>query len=98
LFYTQVEKYGPVPAGKHRKSTEHGSSIPMNGSGDRTYPVPLGTDRNLAKPAAGYGHRIPASNSWHFPVGSGWKRCLSRGFQPEIHGILLQESSTWVVK
>ena len=25
---TQVEKYGPVPAGKHRKSPERGSSIP----------------------------------------------------------------------
>jgi hypothetical protein len=25
---TQVEKYGPVPAGKHRKSLERGSSIP----------------------------------------------------------------------
>ncbi len=26
--YTQVKKYGPVPAGKHRKSMDHGSSIP----------------------------------------------------------------------
>jgi len=25
---TQVKNYGPVPAGKHRKSLERGSSIP----------------------------------------------------------------------
>jgi hypothetical protein len=25
---TQVKKYGPVPAGRHWKSPEHGSSIP----------------------------------------------------------------------
>jgi hypothetical protein len=25
---TQVNKYGPVPAEKHRNSLEHGSSIP----------------------------------------------------------------------
>ncbi len=28
-FTTQVKKYGPVPAGKRRKSLEHGSSIPF---------------------------------------------------------------------
>jgi hypothetical protein len=28
LVFTQAKKYGPVPAGKHRKSMEHGSSIP----------------------------------------------------------------------
>ncbi len=27
---------------------------------------------------------------------SGWKRWVSWGFSPEIHGILLQESSFWV--
>jgi hypothetical protein len=60
---TQVKKYGPDPAGKHRKSMECGSSIPGNRSGDRIYPVPPGTGRNLAKPAARYGHRIPTSKS-----------------------------------
>jgi hypothetical protein len=25
--FTQVKKYGPVPAGKHGKSMEHGNSI-----------------------------------------------------------------------
>jgi hypothetical protein len=25
---TQVKKYGSIPAGKHQKSMEHGSSIP----------------------------------------------------------------------
>jgi hypothetical protein len=61
----------------------HGSSIPLNGSVARIYPIPPGTDRNLAKPAAGYSHLIPASNAWHFPAGSGRKRCVSCGFQPE---------------
>jgi hypothetical protein len=28
MLGTQVENYGPVPAGKHRKSLERGSSIP----------------------------------------------------------------------
>jgi hypothetical protein len=31
---TQVEKYGPVPAGKHRKSPERGSSIPTGNFSD----------------------------------------------------------------
>ena len=47
---------------------------PMNGSGDRNYPVPPGTDRSLLKPAAGHGYRNPASNSWSFrqvPAGNG---------------------------
>jgi hypothetical protein len=28
LFYIQINKYGPIPAGKHRKSLEPESSIP----------------------------------------------------------------------
>jgi len=36
--------------------------------GDRIHPVSPGADRNLSKPAAGYGHQIPESNSWHFPA------------------------------
>ena len=31
---TQVEKYGQVPAGKHRKSSERGSSIPTGNFSD----------------------------------------------------------------
>src|SRR5690348_3853317 len=65
----QVEEYGPVPAGKHRKSMENGSSIPVNGSGVRIYRVPPGIDKNLSKPAAGYGHRNTASV--RFPLISG---------------------------
>jgi hypothetical protein len=41
----QVEKYGPYPAGKHRKSTERGCSIPVNESSDRICPVSPGTGR-----------------------------------------------------
>jgi hypothetical protein len=95
--HTQVERSGPETVGSGQFRRFHGSSIPVNGSGGRIYPIPPGADRNRVKPAAGYGHRILASNSWHFPAGSGRKRYVSCRFQPEIHGILLQESSTWVV-
>ena len=71
---TQAEKYGLDPARKHRKSTENGSSIPVNGSGVRIYPVPLRIDRNPSKPAAGYGHRNTASVLRRFPVFSRRKR------------------------
>ncbi len=83
------------------RAIRHGNGrfcgIPVNGSGDRIYPLPPGTYKNLSKLAARYGYRIPASNSWYFPAGSYRKRRVSWGFSPEIHGILLQESSPWVV-
>jgi hypothetical protein len=34
VFTTQVENYGPIPAGKHRKSLERGSSIPTGNFSD----------------------------------------------------------------
>jgi len=37
---TQVKNYGPVPAGKHRKSLERGSSIPTGNFSDFFRPVP----------------------------------------------------------
>jgi hypothetical protein len=43
-------------------------------SGERIYPVPPGTNKNLSKPAAGYGHQIFAPDFWRFPAGAGWKR------------------------
>jgi hypothetical protein len=58
------------PAGKHRKSLEHGSSIPVNGSGNRIYPVPRGAYKCLSKPAAGYGHRISGTFR-RVPTGNG---------------------------
>src|ERR1700722_175789 len=67
----QVESLGQETVDSRVFRRFHGSSIPADKSGDRIYPVPFGTDRNLSKPAAGYGYRIPASNSWHFPAGSG---------------------------
>jgi hypothetical protein len=41
LAQTQVKKYGPVSAGKHRKSLEHGSSIPAGNFLDfsRSFPT-----------------------------------------------------------
>ncbi len=77
VVLSQVEQSGTETAGSVVFRRFHGSSIPVNGSGDRIYPVPPGTDRNLSKPAAGYGYRISASNSWHFPAGSGRKRRVS---------------------
>ena len=69
----------------HPRSNNPARTIPeiswKQYSGDRIYPVPPGT-------SAWYSHRIPASNSVR-------KRCVSCKFQPEIRGILLQESSTW---
>ncbi len=44
----------------------HGGSIPVNESGDRIDSVPLGTKRNLSKPAADYVYWILASISEHF--------------------------------
>ncbi len=96
VMFTQVEQTGTETAGSVVFRRFHGSSIPVNGFSDRIYPVPPGTYRNLSKPTAGYGYRIPASNSWHFPAVSCRKRRVSWGFLPEIHGILLQESSSWV--
>jgi hypothetical protein len=96
LTFTQVKDVRQETAGSVVFWRFHGSSIPVNESGDRVYPVSPRTDRNLSKPAAGYGHRILVSNSWHFPAGSSRKRGVSCGFSPEIPGILLQESSTWV--
>jgi len=92
---TQVKDVQQETTGSAVFRRFHESSIPVNGSGDRIYPVSPGTDRNLSKPTAGCGHRILVSNSWHFPAGSGQKREVSWGFSPEIHGILFQESSTW---
>jgi len=42
---TQVENYGPVPAGKHRKSLEHGSSIPTGKFSDFFRWFPTGSCR-----------------------------------------------------
>jgi hypothetical protein len=74
----------------------HGSSIPVNGSGDQIYPFSRGAYRSLSKPAAGSLHRILAPDFRHFQTGSGRKRWVSWGFSPEIHGILRQELSSWV--
>jgi hypothetical protein len=38
----QVENYGPVSAGKHRKSLERGTSIPIRKFSDFSRPVPAG--------------------------------------------------------
>jgi hypothetical protein len=92
-YSTQVKKYGPDPSGKHRKSTERESSIPGNRSDARIYPVPPETGRNLAKPAAGYGHRIPDILR-RVPTGNS---AFPAGFSRKIHGILRQESLYWVV-
>jgi hypothetical protein len=44
-------------------------------SGERIQRPDLsGSTRNQQEPATGYGHRIPASNSWHFAAGSDRKR------------------------
>ncbi len=96
LSSTQVESPDQETAGSGVFRRFHGSSIPTDKSGHRIYPVPPETDRNLSKPAAGYGCRIPVSNSWHFSAGSGQKRRVSWGFLPETHGILLPKSSSWV--
>jgi hypothetical protein len=74
---TQVKDVRQETAGSVVFRRFHGSSIPVNGSGDRIYPVSPGTGRNLSKPAAGYGHRILVSNSCHFPAGSERKRGVS---------------------
>lgn len=74
------KKYRPVSSETHRKSPEHGSSIPANESGAGIYSVPIETSRNLSKPAVGYNYRIPASNSSDFLVGSNWKRRVSWKF------------------
>jgi len=81
---TQVEKYGPDPAGRHWKSTENGSRNPLKESGGRIYPVLPGTERNRINPATGSVQRIPASvfrrfsaGNGVFPVGSRRKRRLS---------------------
>jgi hypothetical protein len=61
--YAQVKDVRQETAGSVVFRRFHGSSIPVNGSGNRIYPISPGTDRNLSKPAAGYGHRILVSNS-----------------------------------
>jgi hypothetical protein len=58
---TQVEKYGPVPAGKHRKSPERGSSIPTENFSDFFRPVPARKHRKLTG--------IHRKKSNKFPVG-----------------------------
>jgi len=97
LKTTQVEQSSMEAGGSVVFRRFHGSSIPVHVSGDRIYPFPPGTYTTVSKPTVGYDSRIPASNSWHFPAGSCRKRRLSWGFSPEIHGILLQESSSWAV-
>jgi hypothetical protein len=46
-MFTQVEQSGMETAGSVVFPIFHGSSIPVNGSGDRIYPLPPGTYRNL---------------------------------------------------
>ena len=46
----QVEKYSPDPAEKYQKSKEHGSSIPVNGSGEWMYAVLIETDSRIRSP------------------------------------------------
>ena len=78
---SQVKKYGPVPAGKHRKSLEHGSSIPTGNFrifSDDFRPVPAGKHRKLTgihrKKIRKFpvGILLPCSGDFRcFPAGSG---------------------------
>jgi hypothetical protein len=60
IIATQVKQSAKERVGSADFWGFHGSSIPVNGSGDWIYPVPSGTNRNLSKPAAGYDHQILA--------------------------------------
>ena len=62
---TQVERYGPVPAGKHRKSMERGSSIPVGNFSDF---FPESSDQFLFIPA-GNGRKSSGKNPKQFPAG-----------------------------
>ena len=61
----QVEKYGPVPAGKHRKSTERGSSIPVGNFSDFFLES---SDQFLFIPA-GNGRKSSGKKPKQFPAG-----------------------------
>jgi hypothetical protein len=75
--HTQVEQSTKEPVGSGFSRWFHASSIPVNGSGDRLYPVPPGIKSNLSTQAAGYDHPILAPDFWHFLAGSGQKWCFS---------------------
>jgi len=62
----QVEKYGSDSSEKHRKMLGTLKQEPSEGSDDWIFSIPPGTARNLAKPAVGYGHPIPASKFLSF--------------------------------
>ena len=65
----------PFPAGKQRKSTEYGSSIPVSVSGCRFWQVPVDSGRNRINPDTGTVYRNTASVFRRFPV-------FSCGIQP----------------
>ena len=82
---TQVEQSGPDTVGCGQFRRFHGSSIPVTGF-IRFHPEP-----------GKIGSRIQLPNSCvEFLPFSGQKWGVSCRFHPDIHGILLQESSTWV--
>ena len=68
---------------------------PMNGFGDRNYPVPLGTDRNLLKPAAANGNRNPASNPSRFPQGPVGNGKLSAKFRRKFMECYFRKHRPW---
>ena len=61
---SQIGKYGPVPAGKHRKSTERGSSIPVG----NFWTFFWSSDQFLFI-AAGNGQKSSGKKSKQFPAG-----------------------------
>ncbi len=94
VICTQIESPGQETADSRVFRRFHGSSIPADKSGDRIYPVPSGTDRNLSKLAAGYGNRIPwvkflAFSCWLRPETASFLRVFAGNPQNTASGIIV---------
>ena len=61
----QVWKYGPVPAGKHRKSTERGSSIPVGNFWTFFWRVPINSCSLRQETAGNHLEKIETISGWN---------------------------------
>jgi hypothetical protein len=84
--YPRWMMYGRNRPEDSGKWSEGGSSIPMSGSYDRIFSVPVRTDRSrqIRSPDTVTVFLLPPS--YHFPESSDRKRRHSCRFPPEIHG------------
>ncbi len=76
---SQVENYGLVPAGKHRKSLEHGSSIPTGKFSDFFRWFPTGSCWKAHEIDWNPPEKIQKISGWNTASTSGYFRCFPAG-------------------